>query len=59
MDNYRYTPLRLGEIRLVKLLPGAFFDDPIVVELSHATLLGSESPKYEALSYVWGSRADP
>jgi hypothetical protein len=57
MDNYRYTPLQSDEIRLVELLPGEF-DDPIVVELSHETLLGSESPKYEALSYVWGSRVD-
>jgi hypothetical protein len=58
MDNYRYTPLQPGEIRLVELFPGQF-DDPIVVELSHESLLRYGSPKYEALSYAWGGRENP
>lgn len=56
--DYRYSSLKPGEIRLAKLFPGRF-KDPILVELSHECLLGYGSPKYEALSYAWGSRENP
>lgn len=58
MADYQYTPLQPGEIRLAKLLPGKF-DDAIVVELRHEPLIKYGSPKYEALSYAWGSRKNP
>jgi hypothetical protein len=55
---YRYTKLRKNEIRLAKLLPGKF-EDPIIIKLYSATQRGPDDPKYEALSYAWGSRANP
>lgn len=58
MDPYQYTPLNKDEIRLISLLPGDF-SDPIVAELRHKVLVDFESPRYEALSYVWGSKDDP
>lgn len=50
---YTMMPLEKArkEIRLIALSPGAF-DDDIKCSLTVASLL--ETPKYEALSYVWG-----
>ena len=58
MSTYKYTPLCADrqEIRLITLLPGRF-SDAIVIELSQESLSspGSSVPRYEALSYSWGS----
>lgn len=53
-------PLEVGgeELRLVILHPGAF-SDPIQVSVNHAPFSATQIPEYEALSYVWGSTADP
>lgn len=50
---YTTMPLEKArkEIRLIELFPGAF-DSDIKCSMSVASLL--ETPKYEALSYVWG-----
>jgi len=60
MRRVTYSPLNasLGEIRLIKLLPGSF-DDDIDIELVHAPLLDVIEPQYEALSYVWGCMENP
>ncbi|VUC27723.1 unnamed protein product [Clonostachys rosea] len=47
-----------AQFRLLTLLPGAF-DDEISVTLTIADLDHNTPPRYEALSYVWGSEADP
>ena len=60
MLPYRYSALPLPEAgkhtRLLRLSPGGFLDD-LHVELEQVLLDGT--PNYEALSYVWGSPADP
>jgi len=57
---YEYLALPLPEggryTRLLRLSPGDFSDD-LHVELEQVPLDGTSS--YEALSYVWGSTADP
>ena len=71
MDRYTYQPLDSaeGEIRLFRLLPGSFSDD-IEIDIFHARSRFKEEghkrsksrkliPLYEALSYVWGSEAEP
>ncbi|PMD32055.1 HET-domain-containing protein [Hyaloscypha variabilis F] len=51
--RYQHGPLEHPDsIRLLHLLPG-LFEDEIQVELREVTL--SQQPRYEALSYVWGS----
>lgn len=69
MDRYKYRSLNgygrgltwaFGKVfRLVKLDPGRFADD-ITLELVVDTLAQwqSKKPKYQALSYVWGSTED-
>ena len=48
-----------GAIRLVAILPGRH-DDKIYCELRLDHLLGQDNPpKYEALSYVWGTQEYP
>jgi hypothetical protein len=55
MPRFTRLPLDDGcqEIRLIRLLPGAF-DDDIQVEIFHEPLSEERIPEYEALSYVWG-----
>ena len=57
---YQYTPLDedLKEIRLMTLHEGDF-DSEIKVSLRTVPLKPHRPPKYEALSYVWGSLKDP
>jgi len=60
MPSYQYPALPLPEAgkytRLLRLSPGDFSDD-LHVELKQVLLDGT--PNYEALSYVWGSSANP
>jgi hypothetical protein len=60
MAPYQYSPLRGDghQIRLLTILPGVSQDE-ICVDLSDVRLDGDPKPKYEALSYVWGSTSDP
>jgi hypothetical protein len=53
-SNYKYLPIDINgsEIRLLILEPG-IGDQPIKCNLKAFKL--NEAPKYEALSYVWGS----
>lgn len=53
-SSFPYTPIDAskGEIRLLSLLPGES-DDPIKVNLERACL--EDEPKYNAVSYVWGT----
>jgi hypothetical protein len=58
-NDYPYLPLDAvqDEIRLLELLPrGLDSSAPLQVRLVHRSL--KESPKYDALSYVWGSTHD-
>ena len=59
MAEYKYTPLdeKAGEIRLMTLLPGPF-NAPICVTLETKVLSHANTPKYQALSYAWGSELD-
>lgn len=52
-----YTPLEPGTIRLVHLHPASDLKADVVCSLEHARLNGN--PRYQALSYVWGSLDDP
>jgi len=56
MVRYLYQALDTShyEIRLIRLLPGFFYED-INIQIFHEPLSKSQRPKYEALSYVWGS----
>ncbi|KAL8646965.1 MAG: hypothetical protein Q9226_006629, partial [Calogaya cf. arnoldii] len=60
MAPYQYQPLdpEAKTIRLLRLLPGSFEDD-ICVSLKTAVLRERRIPKYEALSYAWGSKEEP
>ena len=51
--TYRYSPLRLNEIRLLHLFPADNKTDLISSELKVASL-GDPRLRYEALSYTWG-----
>lgn len=51
-ESPRYSPLQDGRIRLLELAPTTEENSPIACKLS--TVSPSQSPDYEALSYVWG-----
>ncbi|TAQ85358.1 hypothetical protein B7494_g6324 [Chlorociboria aeruginascens] len=55
LEPFRYSPLdpSIDSIRLVHILPAPNFHDPIHCRLSHVTF--AQKPRYEALSYTWGS----
>ncbi|KAI1120583.1 heterokaryon incompatibility protein-domain-containing protein [Nemania abortiva] len=59
LNPYQYPPLPLDSsaIRLVLLLPSPERHHDIICRLCSSTLDRSDSDKYEALSYVWGSRS--
>lgn len=59
MAEYKYTPLdeKAGEIRLMTLLPGRF-NAPICITLQTKVLSHANIPKFQALSYAWGSGLD-
>ena len=54
VNKYCYEPLPAQHVRLLTLLPGSFEDD-IHVRLHPVETGSHESPRYHALSYVWGS----
>jgi hypothetical protein len=58
MSSYRYLPLpsERDYIRLLCLLPNESEAEPLQCELHNYSLrkLGSQTHRYEALSYVWG-----
>jgi hypothetical protein len=56
MPHYRYDALNaeLGEIRLLKLLPGEFSSE-IHLQLITQPLTETVQLRYDALSYTWGS----
>jgi hypothetical protein len=56
MPHYRYDALNaeLGEIRLLKLLPGEFSSE-IYLQLITQPLTETVQLRYDALSYTWGS----
>lgn len=60
-STYRYSPLPVGCIRLLRLLPHPDEDAIIQCHLVHYPLLssGKGTHLYEALSYVWGSEEKP
>lgn len=55
MTSLTYRPLdhHRSEIRVLTLLPSSKPIDPIYCSLSHVFL--DDNPRFEALSYVWGS----
>lgn len=55
--NTIYTPLEPGKIRLVHLHPASDSKADVVCSLEYARL--SDKPRYQALSYVWGSQKEP
>jgi Heterokaryon incompatibility protein (HET) len=58
MHQYIYKALsRSSNIRLVTIFPGRSSDD-ISIDLQEYVFDNSSPPKYEALSYVWGSQSD-
>ncbi|KAI4858973.1 heterokaryon incompatibility protein-domain-containing protein [Hypoxylon rubiginosum] len=58
--EYKYHPLSAGpdEIRVLTLYPGQSSDD-VQVALHHVSFREDKPPPFEALSYVWGSPANP
>jgi hypothetical protein len=60
MAQYSYVPLNGSDrtVRLLALLPGSLGED-IHVRLFTQTLTQERTPIYEALSYAWGTAADP
>lgn len=50
--------MAVKQIRLLTLSPGGSTDD-VHVTIRVAELAADEPPRYEALSYVWGSEKDP
>ncbi|KAL8692430.1 MAG: hypothetical protein Q9224_003958, partial [Gallowayella concinna] len=49
-----YTSLEQQHIRILTLLPG-IFESAIIVRLCPVLLNNNDIPRYEALSYTWGS----
>ena len=60
MAPYEYSALdeSASETRLMTLLPGRF-EDHISITIETVILTKKHVPKYEALSYVWGSPENP
>ncbi len=60
MPAYEYFPLvpEGSEIRLLKLLPAQLWK-PIRIHLTSHAFSKESLPRYEALSYVWGSSENP
>lgn len=59
MSGYKYFPLQqANETRLLRLEPANEYNDPLVGSLIHVSL-ASETPNYEALSYVWEDSSYP
>jgi hypothetical protein len=60
LTPYQYSPLNeeAGEIRLLTLLPGQE-GDPAEILLETIPLTEVFTPKFEALSYAWGSTQNP
>lgn len=59
MATFEYSPLeKPRDVRLIFLEPAPDPSSPIVCSLHLANLDDQNIPKYEALSYVWGSSAD-
>lgn len=62
MAGYRYKPLPripgLKSTRLAAIHPGVG-DDDVIVDLRIETFAMHSPPRYEALSYVWGSTEAP
>lgn len=62
MPGYRYKPLPkvpgLKSVRLATVQPGVG-DDDVVVDLHVESFRTHSPPRYEALSYVWGSTEAP
>ena len=54
---YRYRPLRLNSVRILRLTPSASEDDPIRCTLS-AYRLSDPDLRFEPLSYTWGDKLD-
>lgn len=54
---HRYQPLNHAETRLLRLLPG-LVSDQLVCHLETVKLQIPCHIRYEALSYVWGSRGE-
>jgi hypothetical protein len=61
MTQYVYQPLdeRNNEIRLITLLPASDRDSEVICDLHIVRLTKEDVPKYEALSYTWGSTESP
>lgn len=63
MDRYRYSPLPLNHIRLLRLLPHQDKNAPIQGKILACPLPDDHGEGgcslYEALSYVWGSPVKP
>ncbi|KAH0427354.1 ankyrin and het domain protein [Colletotrichum camelliae] len=59
-SEYQYKPLASYEIRMLILLPGVF-ESPLRGYISHEKFRPGRRKRlgYEALSYAWGSQADP
>ena len=51
-DVYEYSTLHENQIRLLHLYPG-LYDDELLSSLEDTTL--EQRPRYEALSYTWGT----
>jgi hypothetical protein len=56
--RYKYKGLKDPKVRLLKLLPGRF-GTSIYVLFEVKTLTELSVPRYEALSYAWGSSDNP
>jgi hypothetical protein len=54
MPLYQYLPLGSDEIRLLTLSPGN--TGQVIINIKTAKIEPEHKPKYEALSYTWGSQ---
>ena len=61
MSKYKYAPLDCdaNQIRLATILPSSNSDSDIHLRLGIDIISDYVIPKYEALSYVWGSTQNP
>jgi len=58
MTTYHYQPLQNAtNTRLLYLQPASHYDDELVCGLTHISL-ESDTPHYEALSYVWNNSSE-
>lgn len=59
LETYQHSPLKEGEIRLLVVEPAGEKNDTVKASLRTVSFAGDATPRYNAVSYCWGSQGFP